>query len=106
MALSLPRIFCCNAASPVNASNTKLHHDPNRELHEVIFRSFLAFAVRRQDLVDFIDEETKKDEQRREESARLLALLSGNGPLSEAVSIQPPTAATPPPAAPPTQQAI
>jgi hypothetical protein len=69
------RIFCCKAAGPVPvASNIKLHNDPNRELHEAIFRSFLAFALRRQDLAGFVEENAK---QRKEESARLLTLVGG-----------------------------
>jgi hypothetical protein len=89
------RIFCCKAAGPVPvASNIKLHNDPNREVHEAIFRSFLAFAVRRQDLADFIEEAAKA---RKQESARLLSLLSGvTGPDSEV----PPPPATPPPPQP------
>ena len=89
------RIFCCKAAGPVPvASNIKLHNDPNRELHEAIFRSFLAFALRRQDLADFVEEEAK---QRKEESARLLALISGiTNPDIEV----PPHPATPPPSPP------
>jgi hypothetical protein len=101
------RIFCCKAAGPVGAStNTKLHNDPNRELHEAIFRSFLAFAVRRQDLSDFLEEETRKAEKRRQESARLLALISGITDADGDFSIPPPPAipATPPP--PPPQQVI
>ncbi|PMD46220.1 hypothetical protein L207DRAFT_612721 [Hyaloscypha variabilis F] len=73
------RIFCCKAAGPVPvASNIKLHNDPNREVHEAIFRSFLAFAVRRQDLADFIEEAAKA---RKQESARLLSLLSAPAPV-------------------------
>jgi hypothetical protein len=102
---SIPQqIFCCKAAGPVAASNnTKLHNDPNRELHEAIFRSFLAFAVRRQDLAAFLEEEMKKAEQRRQESARLLALISGISEPDGVLSIPPPpTIALPP--APSTQQ--
>ena len=84
------RIFCCKAAGPVPvASNIKLHNDPNRELHEAIFRSFLAFAVRRQDLADFVEEEAK---QRERESTRLLALIGG--------FINPEGEVPPPPATP------
>jgi len=98
-----PRIFCCRDAAPVNHSNnTKLHNDPNRELHESIFRSFLAFAVRRQDLADFFEEERKNADQRRQESARLLALISGVAMLDEESSIPPPPG-TPPPLPPPLQ---
>jgi hypothetical protein len=96
------RIFCCKAAGPVGVSpTTKLHNDPNRELHEAIFRSFLAFAVRRQDLADFVEEEAK---QRRQESARLLALISGITDPDSRSSIPPPPA-TAPPLQPPIQQA-
>ena len=86
------RIFCCKAAGPAPvASDTKLHNDPNRELHEAIFRSFLAFAVRRQVLADFVEEEAR---ERKQESARLLALISGiTNPDSEFL----PLPATPPP---------
>ncbi|KUJ22019.1 uncharacterized protein LY89DRAFT_681357 [Mollisia scopiformis] len=46
-------IFCCGAASPVvTASSRKLHYDPNRELHETIFRSFIAFAIRQHQEAD------------------------------------------------------
>ncbi|KAE9370374.1 hypothetical protein N431DRAFT_411635 [Stipitochalara longipes BDJ] len=73
------RMFCCKAAGPVPvASNIKLHNDPNRELHEAIFRSFLAFAVRRQDLADLAEGEAKA---RRQESARLLAIISAPAPV-------------------------
>jgi hypothetical protein len=42
-------IFCCSSATPIALTNTyKLHNDPNREIHDAIFRSFLAFAVRKQ----------------------------------------------------------
>jgi hypothetical protein len=89
------RIFCCKAAGPAPvANNIKLHNDPNRELHEAIFRSFLAFAVRRQVLADFVEEEAR---ERKQESARLLALISGiTNPNSEV----PPLPATPPPPSP------
>jgi hypothetical protein len=98
----LERIFCCKAAGPVGVSpTTKLHNDPNRELHEAIFRSFLAFAVRRQDLADFMEEEAK---QRRQETARLLALISGIADPHGESSI-PPSPATLLSPPPPTQQA-
>jgi hypothetical protein len=89
------RIFCCKATGPAPvASNIKLHNDPNRDLHEEIFRSFLAFAVRRQNLADFVEEEAR---QRKQESARLLALISGITNLNSEV---PPLPATPPPPSP------
>jgi len=95
MATFSQRIFCCKAAGPVPiASNVKLHNDPNREIHEAIFRSFLAFAVRRQDLADFVEEEAKA---RKRESACLLALLSGAGKSNDEI---PPPPTTPPPPAP------
>jgi len=48
--MSLPEpIFCCASAIPVNASNTsKLYNDPNREIHNAIYQSFLAFTYRRE----------------------------------------------------------
>jgi hypothetical protein len=48
--MSLPEpIFCCASAVPVNTSNTsKLYNDPNREIHNAIYQSFLAFADRRE----------------------------------------------------------
>jgi hypothetical protein len=104
---SIPQqIFCCKAAGPVDVStNTKLHNDANRELHEAIFRSFLAFAVRQQDLADFLDGETKKTEKRKQESAFLLALISGITDPDGGISIRsPPAVPTLPP--PPTQQII
>ncbi|CZT40674.1 uncharacterized protein RSE6_00313 [Rhynchosporium secalis] len=46
-------IFCCGSAHPVHdSSHTKLHNDPNRGLHEAIFQSFVAFAMRRQHATD------------------------------------------------------
>ncbi|PVH89587.1 hypothetical protein DL98DRAFT_1237 [Cadophora sp. DSE1049] len=48
-------IFCCGSAVPVHdSSHMKLHNDPNRDLHEAIFQSFLAFAVRRQHSADLL----------------------------------------------------
>ncbi|KAH7342678.1 hypothetical protein BKA65DRAFT_586679 [Rhexocercosporidium sp. MPI-PUGE-AT-0058] len=48
-------IFCCGSAVPVHdSSQMKLHNDPNRELHEAIFQSFLAFAIRRQHSTDLL----------------------------------------------------
>jgi hypothetical protein len=42
-------IFCCGSATPIASTNAfKLHNDPNREVHDAIFYSFLAFAVRKQ----------------------------------------------------------
>jgi hypothetical protein len=92
MANFTQRIFCCKAAGPAPVvSDIKLHNDPNRELHEAIFRSFLAFAVRRQVLADFVEEEAR---ERKQESARILALISGiTNPDSEFL----PLPATPPP---------
>jgi hypothetical protein len=48
--MSIPKpIFCCGAPVPVSTSNSnKPHNDPNRELHHALYRSFLAFAERRQ----------------------------------------------------------
>ncbi|TVY93602.1 hypothetical protein LAWI1_G002940 [Lachnellula willkommii] len=49
-------IFCCTAAVPVKTSiDNKPHHDPNRELHDAIFRSFLDFAIRRQRAGDILE---------------------------------------------------
>ncbi|TVY17195.1 hypothetical protein LARI1_G006402 [Lachnellula arida] len=49
-------IFCCTAAVPVKTSiDNKPHHDPNRELHDAIFRSFLDFAIRRQRAGDLLE---------------------------------------------------
>jgi hypothetical protein len=78
--MSMPEpIFCCAAAVPVSTSNSaKLHHDPNRELHHALYRSFLAFAERRQ------------------RTAALLALILGGG--GDAESTTPSSAPeTPPP---------
>ncbi|KAK6581398.1 hypothetical protein PZA11_006089 [Diplocarpon coronariae] len=48
-------IFCCQAALQVQyQSRFKLHNDPNRELHEAIFHSFISFAVRRQHSADLL----------------------------------------------------
>jgi hypothetical protein len=87
------RVFCCKSAGPVLvAGNVKLHNNPNRELHEEIFRSFLVFAVHRQELADFVEEEAK---ERKEETVRLLALICGStNPDSDA---HPPLATPPPP---------
>jgi hypothetical protein len=58
-------IFCCSAAVPVKTSvDNKPHNDPNRELHDAIFRSFLDFAIRRQragDLLKLITPGQEKD---------------------------------------------
>ena len=95
MASFSQRIFCCKAAGPVPiAGNVKLHNDPNREIHDAIFRSFIAFAIRRQELADSVEEAAK---QRKQESARLLALISG---IANPDSKIPPPPATPPPPAP------
>ncbi|TVY54806.1 hypothetical protein LSUE1_G009663, partial [Lachnellula suecica] len=49
------RIFCCSGALPVKTTiDVKLYNNPNRELHEAIFRSFLAFSVRRQQARDLL----------------------------------------------------
>ncbi|KAL2075533.1 hypothetical protein VTL71DRAFT_476 [Oculimacula yallundae] len=49
-------IFCCGQALPVHdCFHTKLHNDPNRDLHEAIFHSFIAFAIRRQTATDFLE---------------------------------------------------
>lgn len=46
-------VFCCASARPVSTTKShKLYHDPNQEVHEIIFQSFLAFAVRRQQSAD------------------------------------------------------
>lgn len=53
---SLPRdmsfpepLFCCAKAVSINTPNsTKLHNDPNRDIHDAIFNSFMNFAYRRQ----------------------------------------------------------
>lgn len=88
MASFSQRIFCCKAAGPVPiVGNVKLHNDPNREIHEAIFRSFIAFAVRRQELADFAEEAAK---QRKQESARLLALISGIANLDSEIPPPPP----------------
>lgn len=46
--MSIPEpIFCCASAVSVNTSNTsKLYNDPNRQIHNAIYQSFLAFAYR------------------------------------------------------------
>jgi len=49
-------IFCCSAAVPIKTSvDNKPHNDPNRELHDAIFRSFLDFAIRRQRVGDLLE---------------------------------------------------
>jgi hypothetical protein len=46
-------VFCCDSAVPVRiGAPEKLHKDPNRELHQAIFQSFVTFAVRRQSKAD------------------------------------------------------
>lgn len=59
--MSIPQpIFCCGfTASSATNSQGKLHNDPNRELHEAIYQSFLAFA------------------SGRERAAALIALITG-----------------------------
>ncbi|KAE8450944.1 hypothetical protein EG329_005384 [Mollisiaceae sp. DMI_Dod_QoI] len=64
-------IFCCGGAAPVlTSSSQKLHYDPNRELHETIFKSFIAFAIRRQ-------QEAERQEKARIQAQELLQLLMG-----------------------------
>ncbi|KAG0648804.1 ATF CREB activator 1 [Hyphodiscus hymeniophilus] len=47
--MSSEPIFCCASVAPVNPqNNTKPHNDPNREVHNAIFNSFINFAYRRQ----------------------------------------------------------
>jgi hypothetical protein len=47
-------VFCCGSAAPVHTSqNNKLYHNLDRNLHDDIFRSFLDFALRRQDKFEF-----------------------------------------------------
>ncbi|KAG9236595.1 hypothetical protein BJ875DRAFT_456091 [Amylocarpus encephaloides] len=48
-------VFCCSSAVPVHTSqDNRLHNDPNRVIHDGIFRSFLLFAARRQRQSDLI----------------------------------------------------
>lgn len=65
MATAQP-IFCCAQTTPIDVSNSsKLHNDPNRPVHEAIYRSFMAFAARR------------------ERTAALICLLTGEKPSPE-----------------------
>jgi len=49
MTTTAQAIFCCSSATPLACNSTsRLHNDPNREVHDAILYSFLAFAVRRQ----------------------------------------------------------
>lgn len=42
-------IFCCASAAPVISHGAfKVHNDPNRDIHDAIFHSFMAYAVRKQ----------------------------------------------------------
>ena len=87
------RIFCCKAAGldPLQAS-TKLHQDPNRDLHESLLRSFLAFAIRQEILADLHEEEIAREIG---EATRILANL---GILEKsASSVLSPTATPPEP---------
>jgi hypothetical protein len=82
MSLGQP-IFCCPLAVPVKPSNSnKLHNNPNREIHDAIFRSFLTFAVRRQ------------------RSTALMALLLGMDPGAAIIPSPPATPLPPKPVVP------
>ncbi|KAF4633113.1 hypothetical protein G7Y89_g5004 [Cudoniella acicularis] len=75
---STDSIFCCSSAVPVRTSqDNKLHNDPNRELHDAIFRSFLAFAIQKQRTAD------------------LLALILGD--YHQETNVPPPSISTPAP---------
>ncbi|KAH6680196.1 hypothetical protein B0J14DRAFT_578062 [Halenospora varia] len=48
-------VFCCPSAVPVKTSqDIKPYHDPNRELHDAIFRSFLTYAIKKQRTADLL----------------------------------------------------
>ncbi|KAF8852635.1 hypothetical protein BDZ45DRAFT_100211 [Acephala macrosclerotiorum] len=71
MSKSASTIFCCSAAALVlGPSNQKLHYDPNRELHETIFRSFIGYAIR-------CHQEAERQEKARIQAQELLQLLMG-----------------------------
>lgn len=71
MSTGASTIFCCGAAAPVlGPSSQKLHYDPNRELHETIFRSFIGYAIR-------CHQEVERQEKQRIQAQELLQLLMG-----------------------------
>ncbi|KAH8667996.1 hypothetical protein BGZ60DRAFT_431292 [Tricladium varicosporioides] len=48
-------VFCCPSAIPIRTSrDTKPYHDPNRELHDTIFGSFLTYAIKKQRAADLL----------------------------------------------------
>lgn len=64
MATVATPIYCCSAATPVfTASSHKLHYDPNRELHETIFRSFIAYAIRQHQEAERLEKERIKTQE-------------------------------------------
>lgn len=76
-------IFCCIAAAPVPLpANHKPHHDPNRELHEKIFRSFIRFAIQRHQEVDRQEQSRIQTSQEFLHRLRFLVDSAPSTPLS------------------------
>ena len=61
--MSTPQpIFCCGLNAPIDTANSnKLHNNPNRDIHDAIYASFLAFTART------------------ERTVALMALITGEG---------------------------
>ncbi|PQE18106.1 hypothetical protein CJF31_00007977 [Rutstroemia sp. NJR-2017a BVV2] len=85
-------VFCCDCAELVETrNNAKPYHDPNRPLHDAIYKSFLSYTqrlslanaqevARLQKLAEFYEQAISEPEEEEDPEMTLLELIRGYNP--------------------------